>query len=105
MKIEFTPAAEKMRIRATPQVGSAGPTTGSMFTRPLVDARAVIENAWHSAQTSAPLPDASRLDSQVIELSLDVDNTLEAWRATAQARMQETLRPLLPGDVHPAAVP
>jgi len=105
VKIEFTPAAEKMHIRTTPQVGSAEAVTGSMFIRPLIDARAVIEKAWHSAQTSAPPPDASRLDSQVIELSLDVDNTLEAWLAAGQARIQETLRPLLPGDIHPAAVP
>jgi hypothetical protein len=98
VQIDFTPAAEKIHIRATPQVGSAGVATGSLIARPLVDARAVIENAWHSAQTSAPPPDASRLDSQVIELSLDVDNTLEAGRAAGQAGTQETLHPLLPGD-------
>jgi len=98
VRIEFTPAAEKMHIRATPGVGSAGIVTGSMIARPLIDAKAVIENAWHSAQTSAPPPDASRLDSQVIELSLDVDNTLEAGRAAAQAGPQETLHPLLAGD-------
>jgi hypothetical protein len=105
VKIEFTPAAEKMQIRATPQVGSAGPVTGSRLNRPLVDATAVVENAWHSAQTSAPLPDASRLDSQVIELSLDVDNTLEAWRAPVPAAIQELLHPLLPGDIQRAGGP
>ncbi|HEX9140312.1 MAG TPA: hypothetical protein VF848_11000 [Steroidobacteraceae bacterium] len=105
VRIEFTPAGEKMRIRATPQVGSAGMVTGSIIARPLVDAKAVIENAWHTAQTSAPLPDASRLDSQVIELSLDVDNTLEAGRAAGQAGVQETLHPLLPGDTQRMAVP
>jgi hypothetical protein len=105
VRIDFTPAAEKMRIRATPQVGSAGMVTGSMITRPLVDARAVVENAWHTAQSTAPPPDASRLDSQVIELSLDVDNTLEAGRAAGQAGTQETLHPLLPGDTQRMSVP
>lgn len=105
VKIEFTPAAEKMNIRATPRVGAAGPVTGSMLRRPLIDATAAIESAWRSAQTSAPLPDASRLDSQPIELSLDVDNTLEAWRAAGQPARQETLGQLLPGDVHRAGVP
>jgi hypothetical protein len=98
VRIDFTPAAEKMRIRATPQVGSAGKVTGSMVARPLVDAKTVVENAWHTAQTLAPPPEASRLDSQVIELSLDVDNTLEAGRAAGRTGIQDTLRPLLPGD-------
>lgn len=105
VRIDFTPAAEKMRIRATPQVGSAGMVTGSIIARPLVDAKAVVENAWHTAQTSAPPPDAARLDSQVIELSLDVDNTLEAGRAAGQAGTQETLHPLLPGDTQRMSVP
>jgi hypothetical protein len=66
-----------MHIRATPNVRLGEPPLGSRRRGPVVDAPAEINKAWRQALAAVPKPDAGRLDSQVVQLSLDVDTTLE----------------------------
>jgi hypothetical protein len=51
---------------------------------------------------AVPKPDASRLDNQIVELSLDFDATLEAGSAVAARSGTGGFAPLLPGDIQGA---
>lgn len=99
--VEFSPASAEMQIRSTPPVGLADAPTGSNMRTPLVDAHQVIQKAWRDALAAVPKPDAAQLGSQDIELSLDVDMTLEAGRNAAQDT--QGFRGLLNGDVQGTA--
>jgi hypothetical protein len=96
--VEFTPASGEMRIRATPQVASADAPTGSVISRPLVDAEKEIDREWRNAVAGVPRPDASRLEKEAVELSIDVDMTLELNRRDASS--PELGEPLFRGDIH-----
>jgi hypothetical protein len=99
--IDFNPGSAAMSIRSTPQVGrEAEAAIGYSVRKALVDAPRAIEDAWQSAVSVAPKPDATRLANQSVELSLDVDMTLEDWRKSGQqADSTHELRVLQPGDV------
>jgi hypothetical protein len=75
--VEFNPANAEMHIRATPNVRMGDAPLGSRRRGAVVDAPAEINKAWRQALAAAPKPDAARLDNQVVQLSLDVDTTLE----------------------------
>jgi TPR repeat protein len=101
--VEFTPASAEMRIRSTPQVGRGDASTGSIVRRPLVDAEQVIKKAWRDALAAVPKPDATRLDNQTVELSLDVDMTLETDReVVTRSGIAATDGILLQGDYRQA---
>jgi hypothetical protein len=99
--VEFNPTNAEMQVRATPQVGFADARTGSNVHNPLVDARQEIGKAWRAAVAAAPPPDAAQLDHQTIELSLDVERTIEVGREAAADT--DSLRSLHQGEVRPAA--
>jgi TPR repeat protein len=82
--VEFSPSSAQMRIRATPEVArESDAAIGSNLGRHRVNAKRAIESAWRDALGAVPKPDAARLDDQAVELSLDVDATLEAPGAVA----------------------
>lgn len=102
--VDFKPASAAMSIRTIPQVEREEASTGSNLRRPKVDGRRVIEDAWQSASSVVPKPDAARLVDQPVELSLDVDMTLETARKSDQAsdagsRRLQDLRGLYPGEL------
>jgi hypothetical protein len=69
--------------------------------RQLVDAPHAIEDAWQSALTVLPKPDAAQLLNQSVELSLDVDTTLEDGGKASDKTQNPWMRTLQPGDVFP----
>jgi len=96
--VAFNPGSQAMLVRSTPVVGRAEAATGSNMRLPLVDARQVIEKAWTDALSQVPKPDPEKLGNQVIELSLDVDMTLEVGRLDAS---DGTLtRPIYNGEIN-----
>lgn len=109
--VEFKPASAAMSIRAMPHVERKAAAIGSNVHRPKVDGRREIEDAWQSASSVVPKPDAARLVDQPVELSLDVDTTLESGRKSGQSgesdtRRLEGLRNLFPGEIRtPLSVP
>jgi hypothetical protein len=83
--VDFSPASSELRIRNTPQVArESQAATGSNFAPHRVNPQRVIEAAWRKALNAVPKPDAARLENQAIELSLDVDITLEAGAEVAE---------------------
>ena len=83
--VEFSPATAALRIRATPQVArESDAQTGSNFAPHRVNAQRSIEGAWHKALDAVPKADVSRLDGRAVELSLDVDITVESGGEVAQ---------------------
>lgn len=99
--VDFNPGSAAMSIRSTPQVGhEQSVQTGSSIRKPLVDAPHAIEDAWESAASVVPKPEAARLVNQPVELSLDVDTTLEDWRKVEQADANHDIRTLQDTDRH-----
>jgi hypothetical protein len=97
--VEFTPASGKVRVLSTPRVGTAEARTGSNVSQPLINAPHEIDTAWRGALAAAPRPDTARLDSQPLELSLDVDMTLTSQRQDGEARNQQPFQALFKGDI------
>jgi hypothetical protein len=79
-RVEFSPASGEFRILSAPEALHADAPTGSLVGAPLVDPRRAIEKAWREAVASVPKPDPAEFGSEVIELPLDLDLTLEASR-------------------------
>jgi hypothetical protein len=101
--IDFSPASADIEVRATPQVGRGEAATGSIISRPLIDAQQEIKKAWRYALVQVPKPDATRLENRTVELSLDVDMTLEADReAVTHSGITATDGILLQGDFRQA---
>ena len=98
--VEFSPASAEMRIRSTPHVRLGDAATGSNMRMPLVNAQWEIEKAWRNAVAAVPKPDAAQLDNQAVQLSLDVDMTLEVG-SEASRNSAQPFRSLAPGDVMP----
>jgi hypothetical protein len=98
--VDFNPAKAQMSIRAIPQVERDDPTVGSTLRRPRVDARRAIEEAWQNAVSTVPAPDSAQLVNQAIQLSLDVDMTLE----DARRKFDRASNLVLPKDVVPDLV-
>jgi hypothetical protein len=100
--IDFTPANAEMHVRTMPHVKQMDAPTGSNLRVPLVNAQQEIERAWRSAVDGVPKPDAAQLDNQVIQVSLDVDMTLEGGReGTRENTNAQPFRSLQPGDIMP----
>ena len=97
--IEFMPASASIRIRSSPDVRRGTAPTGSLFGARLVDASHAIGNAWQAAEAMVPKPDADRLDSESINLAVDVDGTLEESAKRSQPGERGPQARLLPGDV------
>jgi hypothetical protein len=95
--VDFNPAKAQMSIRAIPRVERDDPPLGSTLRRPRVDARRAIEEAWQNAVSTVPTPDSAQLVNQAIQLSLDVDMTLEDARRTSD----RASGPMLPKEVMP----
>ena len=75
--VAFKPGSAQLRIRSTPRVSMAAAQTGSNLRSPMIDAKKEVEDAWRKAVAAAPKPDPAHLDDEAIELTLDVDMTLE----------------------------
>jgi len=96
--VDFNPASGEMRIKTAPEVGRGDAPTGSSLRPPLIDAPRAINKSWGDAVAAAPKPDIAQLDNRSVELTLDVDMTLEAGRNPARD-MQAGSR-LLNGEFH-----
>jgi hypothetical protein len=83
--VAIQPASARLSIRATPDVGFDQIQTGSHLHTPLFDVTQEIDKAWRSALAAVPRPDPAHLEDQTVELTLDVDMTLEIG-ATARHR-------------------
>lgn len=99
--VEFTPASAQLRIRTTPQVGLSDAPTGSNLRTPVVNAQQEIEKAWRDAIAAVPKPNAAQLDSQAIELPLDVDMTLEVGRDSRPKNGGQPFGSLFQGEMRP----
>jgi hypothetical protein len=100
--VDFTPANAEMHVRTLPHVQVMEAPTGSNLRTPMVNARQEIERAWRSAVDAAPKPDTAQLDNQVIQVSLDVDMTLEGGReGTRENTNAQPFHSLMPGDIVP----
>jgi hypothetical protein len=97
--IEFLPASASFRILSLPEVRRAPAPTGSLFGAPFVDGLRVIGSAWRSAEATVPRADASRLDNESIDLTIDTDDTLEASTKALRPYARAPQARLLPGDV------
>ena len=76
--VEFKPSDATIRVLSVPHVErESDAPTGSYLRKPLVDARGMIERAWRKAMAAVPTPDATRLQDQPVELSLDAETALE----------------------------
>jgi hypothetical protein len=95
--VDFSPASAQMHIRATPHVRLGDATLGSNLRKSVIDAQQEVEKAWRDAVAAVPKPDATQLDSQVVQLALDVDTTLEDGRDVLHPNPQE-FHPILPGE-------
>ncbi len=101
-QVSFNPASGVMQIRSLPRVASrSDTTTGTFLPQPLFDAQATIDKAWKDAMSDVPKPDAARLDNQSIELTLDLDMTIERGAGIRHNDQRLPNGALLPGDVHP----
>ncbi len=103
-QVIFTPASGGLTLKSTSPVGYDDAATGSIVREPLVDAEAVIGKAWVEAMAALPAPDRAQLDAQPVELSLDLDMSLEVGRALQHADTGE-LKPFMPGDLLPLGAP
>jgi hypothetical protein len=97
--VQFVPHDASMQVRSTPHVATADPDTGSNLRRPMIDARAEIDKAWKNALGTVPRPDVSKLDSQVIELPLDVEMTIESGKDDKRSGAHGAV---LQGEIIPA---
>jgi hypothetical protein len=97
--IEYAPASASLRIRSFPEVRRGPAPTGSLIGAPLVNALQEIGNAWRAAEAMVPKADADRLDSESIDIALDVDSTLEQSAKALQSGERGPQARLLPGDV------
>jgi len=98
--VQFTPASGQIIVRVLPHVATADVETGTRIPHSMIDAQHEIVKAWREALSKVPRPDAARLDSQVVELPIDVDMTLERERKAATEHQER----LLNGDIHNPAL-
>jgi hypothetical protein len=99
-RVKLTPASGEIIVQVLPHVAAADVATGTRIPHPMIDAQHEILKAWRDAVSQVPPPDAARLDSQEVQLAIDVDMTLELERKAA-AEHQERL---LNGDIHNPAI-
>jgi len=99
-RVEFTLATRQMRIVSAPHVKRVDPDIGSLVKHPMIDADKAIDRAWRDALTEVPPPEAARLDSQAVELPVDVDMTLEVPREAPKSPEQDPH--LFRDDIHSA---
>ncbi len=101
-QVSFNPASGVMQIRSLPRVASrSDTTTGTFLPQPLFDAQATIDKAWKVAMSAVPKPDAARLDNQSMELTLDLEMTIERGGGSHHDDQPMAHGSLMPGDVHP----
>lgn len=99
-QVQFTPASGQIIVRVLPHVAAADLGMDTHISHPMIDAQHEIVKAWHDALLQVPRPDTARLDSQVVELPIDVDMTLEQERKATTEHQQR----LLNGDIHNPAL-
>jgi hypothetical protein len=101
-RVSFNPASGLMQVRSTPRVTSQeDATTGTYIHHPLFDVQATIDKAWREAMGAVPKPDAARLENQSLEVTLDLDMTIEGGTANHHSEPRAPGGALLPGEVHP----
>lgn len=93
--VEFVPASAQMRIISAPESLRGDAPTGSHHSEPLVNTRDAIDKAWREALAAAPKPDAANLGTEVVQLPIDLDTTLEGSSNGAPQKIDQ----MLPGDL------
>lgn len=105
-RVSFNPVSGLMQIRSIPRVTSVpDTTTGTFVQRPLIDAQATIDRAWRDAVSTAPRPDAARLENQGVELTLDLDMTIEGGPGSGPGAHLLPNGSLMPSDLRPPPGP
>ena len=100
-QVSFNPASGAMQIRSLPRVASrSDTTTGTFLPQPLFDAPSTINEAWKDALGDVPKPDPARLDNQSMDLTLDLDITIERGGGSRHNDLPMAHGSLMPGDVH-----
>src|SRR5580658_1173621 len=77
-QVEFNPLTSELHILSTPAAAKRSGWIDSH--RRSVDASQAIQKAWHEAVGEVPKPDTKNLTSDLVQLSLDMDGTLEIAR-------------------------
>jgi TPR repeat protein len=95
--VEFSPGNSQMHIVSMPKAERAEAHTGALMGAPVVNAQEVIEKAWSEALVAVPPPEAASLGSGSVEMTIDVDMTLEVGRNVP--RNPQDAGQLLRGDV------
>jgi len=96
--VEFSPGSSRMSIVSMPQAERAEAPTGARIGLPLVNSQEVIEKAWRAALAAVPKPEATNLGSEMVEMTIDMDLTLEAGRH--DPRNTQNNGQLFIGDIH-----
>lgn len=96
--IEFSPGSSQMRIVSMPKAERAEARTGANIGVPLVNTQEVIEKSWRAALMAVPKPDPAKLGNESLEMTIDMDLTLEAGRN--DPRNAQNNGQLFIGDVH-----
>jgi hypothetical protein len=96
--VEFSPGSSQWRIVSMPKAERAEARTGANIGVPLVNTQEVIEKAWRGALAAVPKPEAANLGSGMVEMTIDMDLTLEAGRG--DPRNTQSNGQLFIGDVH-----
>jgi hypothetical protein len=106
-QVSFNPATGAMQIRATPRVTRTREViTGTYLTKAVFDPRVAIGNAWRQALANVPKPDTTRLTNEGVDLTLDLDTTVEGpLRAKGAAHTAPSGGFFLPGEIHATTGP
>jgi hypothetical protein len=96
--VEFSPGNSQWRIVSMPKAERAEAHTGATIGVLLVNTQEVIEKAWRGALMAVPKPEAANLGSGMVEMTIDMDLTLEA--GPAEPRNRQDNGQLFLGDVH-----
>jgi hypothetical protein len=81
--VEFNLGSSEMHIVSMPKAERAEARTGARIGAPLVNTQEAIEKAWRAALAAAPKPETTKLGNEMLELTIDMDLTLEAGRDVA----------------------
>ena len=90
--VSVTASSGALQIRSLPHVGMADAQVGSYIQHPMIDARDEIKNAWQKAMMTVPKPDAARLEGKTVDLSLDLEMTIEVGSNAAPGMQGGLLR-------------
>jgi hypothetical protein len=76
--VEFNPVTSELRITSAPRALAGSVATGLSITEAALDTHQAIQKAWRDALTQVPKPDEKSLTTDLVQLSIDMDRTVES---------------------------